>query len=100
MTFIRQISPETLVLPRDLCKQNASFRRTIRQGQSSTEALIQHLETKGIKHSILKDPETRRLKGVFIACPESIEAQLEIDRVIDLIDSIDLVVDQEDPHFK
>jgi hypothetical protein len=65
--------PLTLVQPRDLYNQNAAFRREIRQGKSSTEALVQHLQEGGIKHAILKDPRTRRLKGLFIACPESIE---------------------------
>ena len=49
------------------------FGENIRQGQSPTEALIQYLETKGVKHYILKDPETRRLKGLFIAPSESIQ---------------------------
>jgi MULE transposase domain len=69
---MRQIAPETPLLPRDLYNYNASFRRDIRQGQSPTKALIQHLQTSGIKHNILKDPSNQRLKGLFIACPESI----------------------------
>jgi hypothetical protein len=73
LTFIRQANPSTLVLPQDLYNQNAAFRRETRQGQSATEALIQHLQESSIKHSILKDPRTRRLKGLFIACPGSIE---------------------------
>ena len=73
LSFLSQADPATLIQPRDLYNQNAAFRREIRQGKSSTEALIQHLQESGIKHSILKDPETRRLKGLFIACPESIE---------------------------
>jgi hypothetical protein len=73
LTFLRQADPSTLIQPRDLYNQNAAFRREIQQGKSSTEALIQHLQESGIKHSILKDPQTRRLKGLFIACPESIE---------------------------
>jgi hypothetical protein len=73
LTFIRQADPSTLVLPQDIYNQNSAFRRQIQQGQSTTEALIQHLQESRIKHAILKDPETRRLKGLFIACPESIE---------------------------
>jgi hypothetical protein len=73
LTFLRQADPSTLIQPRDLYNQNAAFRREIQQGKSSTEALIQHLQESGIKHSILKDPQTRRLKGLFIACLESIE---------------------------
>jgi hypothetical protein len=73
LTFLRQIDPTTLALPQDIYNQNAVFRRENRQGRSSTEALIQHLQEGGIKHAILKDPQTRRLKGLFIACPESIE---------------------------
>jgi hypothetical protein len=73
MSFIDQVEPETPLLPRDLYNYNSQFRRIIRQGRSCTEALIQHLETKGIRHSILKDPETRRLNGLFIACSESIQ---------------------------
>ena len=72
-TFIRQVDSTTLVQPRDIYNQNAAFRRDIQQGKSATEALIQHLQKSGIKHSILKDPQIRRLKGLFIACPESIE---------------------------
>jgi hypothetical protein len=73
LTLIRQANPSTLVLPQDIYNQNSAFRREIQQGQSTTEALIQHLQENRIKHAILKDPETRRLKGLFIACPESIE---------------------------
>lgn len=72
LTYLRQVDPTTLALPQDLYNQNAAIRRANRQGQSTTEALIQHLQNNGIKHSILKDPITRRLKGLFIACPESI----------------------------
>jgi hypothetical protein len=73
LTFLHQLDPTTLALPQDIYNQNAAFRRQIRQGKSSTEALIQYLQEGGIKHAILKDPQTRRLKGLFIACPESIE---------------------------
>jgi hypothetical protein len=73
LSFMYRSDPLTLVQPRDLYNQNAAFRREIRQGKSSTEALVQHLQEGGIKHAILKDPRTRRLKGLFIACPESIE---------------------------
>ena len=61
------------VVPRDIYNYNALLRRDLRQGQSATEALIRHLETSGIKHNILKDPDSNRLKGLFIACPESIQ---------------------------
>jgi hypothetical protein len=40
---------------------------------SVIEALIRHLETSGIKHNILKDQDSNRLKDLFIACPESIQ---------------------------
>jgi hypothetical protein len=73
LTFLRQSDPTTLILPRDLYNQNAALRRNIQQGKSTTEALIQHLQESGIKHAILKDPATRRLKGLFIACPASIK---------------------------
>jgi hypothetical protein len=43
------------------------------EGQSATEALIRHLETSGIMHHILKDPDSNRLKGLFITCPESVQ---------------------------
>jgi MULE transposase domain len=72
LTLMRQMAPETPLIPRDLYNLNASFRRDIRQGQSPTEALLEHLESSGIKHNILKDPANQRLKGLFIACPESI----------------------------
>jgi hypothetical protein len=61
------------VLPRDIYNYNASLRRELRQGQSPTEALFQHLETSGIKHNILRNKETKRLEGLFTACPESIQ---------------------------
>jgi hypothetical protein len=73
LTFLRQSDPTTLIQPRDLYNQNAALRRNIQQGKSTTEALIQYLQESRIKHAILKDPATRRLKGLFIACPESIE---------------------------
>jgi hypothetical protein len=65
---------------------NALVCRNIHQEQSSTEALIQHLETKGIKHNILKRRESRRLKGLFIACPESIQ-HLQSHHDVVLIDN-------------
>ena len=86
LTFMRQIAPETPLIPRDLYNYNASFRRDIRQGQSPTEALLQHLEASGIKHNILKDPANQRLKGLFIACPESI-AYLQSHHDVVLIDN-------------
>jgi hypothetical protein len=61
------------VLPQYIYNYNALLRQNIRQGQSATEALIQHLQTKGIMHNILKERESNRLKGLFIACPESIQ---------------------------
>jgi hypothetical protein len=73
LSFIRQADPSTPVLLQDIYNQNAAFRHKLRQGLSTTEALIQHLQESRIKHAILRDPETRRLKGLFIACPESIE---------------------------
>jgi hypothetical protein len=60
-------------MPRDIYNQNAQIRRYIRQGYSSTEALIQHFETKGIKHDILKEKETNRLRALYWAYPESIQ---------------------------
>ena len=60
-------------MPQDIYNQTSVFRRDIRQGHSATEALIQHLETSGIMHRILKGPDSNRLKGLFIACPESIQ---------------------------
>jgi hypothetical protein len=35
--------------------------------------LIQYLENKGVKHYIDRHPETRRLRALFIAPPESIQ---------------------------
>jgi hypothetical protein len=86
LTLMHQIAPETPLIPRDLYNYNASFRRDIRQGQSPTEALLQHLESSGIKHNILKDPANQRLKGLFIACPESI-AYLQSHHDVVLIDN-------------
>jgi hypothetical protein len=73
LTFLQQADPTTLAQPQEIYNENAALRRANRQGQSTTEALIQYLQDKGIKHSILKDPRSRQLKGLFIACPESIE---------------------------
>jgi hypothetical protein len=86
MNFIHNMVPETPLLPQDLYNFNASLRRDLRQGQSSTEALIRHLEEDGIKHCILKDQESLRLKGLFIAYPESIE-YLQAHHDIILIDN-------------
>jgi hypothetical protein len=72
LTILRQIAPEIPLIPQDLYNYNASLYRDIRQGQSPTEALLQHLESSSIKHAILKDPTNQRLKGLFIALPESI----------------------------
>ena len=68
LTFMRQTAPETPLIPRDLYNYNASFRRDIRQGQSPTEAL-QHLESSGIKHNILKDLANQRLKRAIYCMP-------------------------------
>ena len=87
MTFLRGLDSEIPLIPRDIYNQNALFRRDIRQGYSSTEALIQHLETKGIKHDILKEKDTDRLRGLFIACPESIQYLQSYHDVL-LIDNI------------
>jgi hypothetical protein len=72
LTYLRNMAPETPLLPRDLYNFNASLRRDLRQGHSPTEALIQHLQDDGIRHCILQDHESLRLKGLFIACPESV----------------------------
>jgi hypothetical protein len=69
---MHQVTPETPILPRDIYNYNSQFRRIIRQGRSSTEALIQYLQDSSIKHSVLKDPASRRLQGIFIMCPESV----------------------------
>jgi hypothetical protein len=86
LTIMRQIAPETPLVPRDLYNYNASFYRDIRQGQSPTEALLQHLESSSIKHTILKDPTNQRLKGLFIALPESI-TYLQLHHDVILIDN-------------
>jgi hypothetical protein len=74
------------LIPQDLYNYNALCRRDIRQGFSATEALIRHLETSGIKHHVLKDPDFNRLKGLFIACPTSIQ-YLQSHHVVLLIDN-------------
>jgi hypothetical protein len=61
------------LLPQDIYNQTSLFRRDIRQGQSATEALIRHLESSGIMHHILKDPDSNQLKGLFITYPESVQ---------------------------
>src|SRR4030081_2683980 len=71
LALLRGLVPETPLLPQDIYNQTSVFRRDIRQGHSATEALIQHLQTSGIMHHILKDPDSNRLKGLFITCPES-----------------------------
>ncbi|KIM94762.1 hypothetical protein OIDMADRAFT_21373, partial [Oidiodendron maius Zn] len=65
ITYLRGLVPETPLLPQDIYNQASQIRRDIRQGYSSTEALAQHLEAKGIKHDILKEDGTDRLKGLF-----------------------------------
>ena len=65
---------------------NALFRRDECQIQSPTEALLQHLESSGIKHNILKDPTDQPLKGLFIALSESI-IYLQLHRDMILIDN-------------
>ena len=64
----------------------ALLRRDECQIQSPTEALLQHLESSGIKHNILKDPTDQRLKGLFIALSESI-IYLQLHRDMILIDN-------------
>src|SRR5260370_42672417 len=71
--FLRGLTPETPLKTQDPYNQRFLFRRDIRQGYSATETLIQHLESTGIMHHVLKDPDSNRLKGLFIACPESIQ---------------------------
>ena len=70
LALLRGLVPETPLLPQDIYNQTSAFRRDIRQGHSATEALIQHLQTSGTMHHVLKDPDSNRLKGLFIACPE------------------------------
>jgi hypothetical protein len=94
---MRQIAPETPLLPRDLYNYNASFRRDIRQGQSPTEALLQHLETSGIKHNILKDPSNQRLKGLFIACPESITYLQSHHDVVLIDNTVEMICTRRSP---
>ena len=73
MTFLRNLVPETPLLPQDIYNQASQIRRDIRQGYSSTEALAQNLEAKVVKHHILKDKVTKQLQGLFWAYPESIK---------------------------
>ena len=61
------------LLLQDIYNQNTQFRRDIRQGLSTTEALIQYLQDEGIKYNILKEEGSNRLKGLFFAFPESIQ---------------------------
>jgi hypothetical protein len=73
ITFIRQIAPESPLLPPDIYNQNALFCRETRQGLSPTEALVQHLQDKDILQEILNEETTNRLLGLWIARPESIQ---------------------------
>jgi hypothetical protein len=73
MTFLQGLVPKTPLLPRDIYNQNSLIRRVLCQGYSATEALRKHLEAQGIKHDILKEDGTDRLKGLFWAYPESIK---------------------------
>ena len=73
LALLRGLVPETPLLPQDIYNQTSAFRRNIRQGHSATEALIQHLQTSGTMHHVLKDPDSNRLKGLFITCPESVQ---------------------------
>jgi hypothetical protein len=78
LTYLRQVLPETLVLPQDLYNQRAALRRDLRQGQSPIDALFLYLENKGtycrpLVNQLLDDLGASRLEGLFIACPESIQ---------------------------
>ena len=70
---MRHREPQLPVLPKDIYNYNATLRREQRQGHSSTEALLLHLDNKGIYYQVLQDETTNRLRGIFIACPESIQ---------------------------
>lgn len=70
MTFLRQNTPDLHVIPRDIYNQNAQIRRVLR-GQSATEALLKHLQERGIYHRVLVG-SNNRLLAPFIACPGSI----------------------------
>ena len=74
------------VIPRDIYNYNALLRRDLRQGQSATEALISHLETRRITQPMLKDVASNRLKGLFITCPESVQ-YLQYHHDVILIDN-------------
>ena len=43
-----------------------TLHREQRQGHSSTEALLLHLDNKGIYYQVLQDETTNRLRGIFI----------------------------------
>jgi hypothetical protein len=73
LTLLRQRDPELLIIPKDIHNYINSLRRDQRQGHSSTEALLLHLESKNRYYQVLLDDETNRLIGIFIACPESIQ---------------------------
>lgn len=70
---MRQRDPELLIIPKDIYNYNDTLRRNQRQGHSSTEALLLHLESKDIYYQVLQDETTNRLRGLFIAYPESIQ---------------------------
>ncbi|KIM92698.1 hypothetical protein OIDMADRAFT_21678 [Oidiodendron maius Zn] len=73
LTFLRGLEPEIPLLPQDIYNQASQIHRDIYKGYSTTKALANNLEAKGIKYHILKEDSTDQLKDLFWAYPESIK---------------------------
>jgi hypothetical protein len=86
LTYLRQISPEVLLLSQEIYNHRAALQRDLRQGQSPIDALLLYLENKGTYCRSLVDSGTSRLVGLFIACPESIQ-HLQFHHDVLLIDN-------------
>ena len=83
MTYFRQTS-EKRFLPYDFYNLFASFKREIRHGLSSTDALIEDLQERGIYYKI--KPFGNKTEHLFVALPASIALAFGNQEVV-LLDS-------------
>ena len=83
MTYFRQNS-EKQFLPYDFYNLYASFRRDMRRGLSSTDALIEDLKERGIYQRT--KPMGNTTEYLWIALPQSIELAL-VNQDVVLLDT-------------
>ena len=72
LEILHRIDPDLPLLPRDIYNHNATTRRELRIGESSTQALLEHLIQNGIYHRVLLGAKNR-VQNLFITCPESLD---------------------------